>query len=408
MLYLIDGNSYLYRAFYALPPMFNSKGQRTNAVLGFTRMLRSILKNKDLTHLIVVFDWPNASFSRKEKFAEYKIQRQKMPEGLIGQKELLRNILAALQIQVIEMPKVEADDVIGSLSQQFCSQGIKILSSDKDMCQLVNHSVLIYDGMKNMIIDREKTLDKMGVFPEQIIDLLSLMGDSSDNIPGVKGIGPKTAIKLLQEFGDLNWIYDNLEQIKWSTHNKLTEYKEMAFLSYDLATICTDLKLDIKLLNTQYSEEKLKKEDIKKELLKIFTELDFTRIGKEFDLEEMNITQNSKLKKIKASPLTKKEQIEKLILDIRGEKQFNISFLSTKEKNEILIFYWKKTFSFDLQQKNSNLEEYFLNNILEIIKQKKDKLNIFNYKKFIKKSNAYLQKININSLKGKEQISFGF
>lgn len=252
-LILVDGSSYLYRAFYALPPLSNSKGQPTGAVRGVTAMLKKLLADYAPERLAVVFDARGKTF-RDELFKEYKANRPPMPEDMTAQIEPLHALVKALGFPVLQIPGVEADDVIGTLAKQAADSGMPVLIStgDKDMGQLVNARVTLVNTMTGTVLDRDGVKQKFDVWPEQIIDYLALVGDSSDNIPGVSGIGPKTAAPLLAHFGTLESLYARLDEVPQlairgakQLSEKLRAQKDQAMLSRQLAVIRCDVKLPV-------------------------------------------------------------------------------------------------------------------------------------------------------------------
>lgn len=253
-LVLVDGSSYLYRAFHAFPPLTNSKGSPTGAMYGVLNMLRSLISQCQPSHIVVVFDAKGKTF-RDELFAEYKSHRPPMPDDLRAQIEPLHKMVEAMGIPLLVVPGVEADDVIGTLAKEAAAKGRDVLIStgDKDMAQLVTPLITLINTMNNTILGPEEVCEKYGVPPELIIDFLALMGDSSDNIPGVPGVGEKTAQALLQGLGGLDSLYSQLDKIAQLSFRgaktlapKLEQHKEAAYLSYKLATIKTDVELDIK------------------------------------------------------------------------------------------------------------------------------------------------------------------
>ncbi len=252
-LYLIDGSSYLYRAFHALPPLTSADGRPTGAVYGVVNMLNKFLQETEPTHIAVLFDARGKTF-RDEIFAEYKAQRPSMPDDLRAQIEPLHATVRALGLPIVQVPGVEADDVIGTFCTQARAAGWKTVVStiDKDMAQLVNDDVRLVNTMFDTQLDRDGVVAKFGVQPEQIVDYLALVGDTSDNIPGVPGVGQKSAAGLLGTFGDLDGIYANLENLADAKvrgakriAEKLTEHREDAYLSRQLATIRCDLELEL-------------------------------------------------------------------------------------------------------------------------------------------------------------------
>ena len=252
-LVLVDGSSYLYRAFHAFPPLTNSAGEPTGAMYGVLNMLKSLISQVQPSHLAVVFDAKGKTF-RDEMFEQYKSHRPPMPDDLRKQIQPLHDIIRALGIPLLVIEGVEADDVIGTLAVAASKANQKVLIStgDKDMAQLVDDNIMLINTMNNTLLDREAVIEKYGIPPELIIDYLALMGDSADNIPGVAGVGEKTALGLLQGIGSMAEIYANLDKVSElpirgakKLGDKLLAEKEMADLSYRLATIKTDVALDI-------------------------------------------------------------------------------------------------------------------------------------------------------------------
>ena len=252
-LVLVDGSSYLYRAFHAFPPLTNSAGEPTGAMYGVLNMLKSLISQVQPSHIAVVFDAKGKTF-RDEMFEQYKSHRPPMPDDLRKQIQPLHDIIRALGIPLLVIEGVEADDVIGTLAVAASKANKKVLIStgDKDMAQLVDDNIMLINTMNNTLLDREAVIEKYGIPPELIIDYLALMGDSADNIPGVAGVGEKTALGLLQGIGSMAEIYANLDKVAElpirgakKLGDKLLAEKEMADLSYRLAMIKTDVALDI-------------------------------------------------------------------------------------------------------------------------------------------------------------------
>ncbi|MBE4006875.1 DNA polymerase I [Vibrio parahaemolyticus] len=276
-LILIDGSSYLYRAFHAYPGTMSNGEIPTNAVYGVVNMLRSMMRQFASERIAVVFDAKGKTF-RDEMYSEYKVNRPPMPDDLRCQIEPLHNVIRAMGLPLICVPGVEADDVIGTLAYQASQQGMPVLIStgDKDMAQLVDDNITLINTMTNVVMDREGVVEKFGIPPELIIDYLALMGDKVDNIPGVPGVGDKTATALLQGIGGLTKLYENLDDIaalgfrgSKTMAKKLVDNKDNAMLSYELATI----KLDVELEETP--ESLLKAEPNKDELIKLYGQLTF-------------------------------------------------------------------------------------------------------------------------------------
>ncbi|CAM3060165.1 DNA polymerase I [Vibrio mytili] len=276
-LILIDGSSYLYRAFHAYPGTMSNGEIPTNAVYGVVNMLRSMMRQFASERIAVVFDAKGKTF-RDDMYPEYKANRPPMPDDLRCQIEPLHNVIRAMGLPLICVPGVEADDVIGTLAHQASQKGMPVLIStgDKDMAQLVDDNITLINTMTNVVMDREGVVEKFGIPPELIIDYLALMGDKVDNIPGVPGVGDKTATALLQGIGSLEKLYENLDDIaplgfrgSKTMAKKLIDNKENAMLSYELATI----KLDVELEETP--ESLVKGEPNKDELIQLYGQLTF-------------------------------------------------------------------------------------------------------------------------------------
>ena len=245
-LILVDGSSYLYRAFHALPPLSNSQGQPTGAVLGVLNMLNKMIKEESPERIAVVFDAPGRTF-RDDLFDQYKAHRAPMPDDLRSQVKPLLDVVAAMGLPLLRVPGVEADDVIGTLAIQGAASGYNVLIStgDKDMAQLVGPQVELINTMSNTRLDRAGVKAKFDVFPEQIIDYLALVGDSSDNIPGITGVGPKTAAKWLNQYQTLNELIAHAGDIGGKVGENLRNELAILELSRKLATIDTALSLEV-------------------------------------------------------------------------------------------------------------------------------------------------------------------
>lgn len=252
-LILVDGSSYLYRAFHALPPLTTSKGQPTGAIKGVVNMLRRLEKDYPESPIAVVFDAKGKTF-RDDMYKDYKANRPPMPDDLRSQIEPLHELIRAMGLPLLIVEGVEADDVIGTLAREGTEKGLPVVVStgDKDMAQLVNEHITLVNTMTDTVMDIDGVKAKFGIPPELIIDYLALMGDKVDNIPGVPGVGEKTALALLQNLGGLNDIYTRLDEIaslsfrgSKSMAKKLEENRDNAYLSYELATIKTDVPLEL-------------------------------------------------------------------------------------------------------------------------------------------------------------------
>ena len=254
-LILVDGSSYLYRAFHALPPLTNSKGKPTGAVKGVINMMRRLQKDYPQSTHVVVFDAKGKTF-RDEIYSDYKAHRPPMPDDLRLQIEPIHKIIQAMGMPMLVIEGVEADDVIGTLALQATAaeQPVVISTGDKDIAQMVNEHIVMENTMTNTLLDRAGVIEKFGIPPELIIDYLALLGDKSDNIPGVPGVGEKTALGLLQGLGGLDDVYARLDEVAGLEFRgaktmapKLEEHRELAYLSYKLATIKTDVEMDLAL-----------------------------------------------------------------------------------------------------------------------------------------------------------------
>lgn len=289
-LVLIDGNNIAYRAFFALPLLNTEKGVYTNAVYGFTNMLFRIIEEEQPTHMLVAFDAGKTTF-RHETYKEYKGGRQKTPPELSEQLPFIREVLDAMGIKRYEKELYEADDIIGTLAKRAQDSGFltKVVTGDKDMLQLVDdriHVVLTRKGIADIVdYDAAEVYKRYELSPKQIIDLKGLMGDPSDNIPGVPGVGEKTAIKLLKQFGTVEGVYENLDAVTGKKlREKLEENKELALMSKRIATIATDAPIDVDLNDLVY------KKAFNEPLISLFKELEFhsllDRIGAEETIAE--------------------------------------------------------------------------------------------------------------------------
>ncbi|MDP3049375.1 MAG: DNA polymerase I [Thermodesulfovibrionales bacterium] len=275
-LYLIDGNSYVYRAFYAIKGLTNSKGFPTNAIYGFTTTLLKIIREKKPDGVAVFFDTPEMT-ERHRIFKEYKAQRPETPNELVRQLPRIREMIDAFNISIFEMPGYEADDLIGTVAKEAGKKrsNVFIVTADKDMLQLIDENIKIYDPVKDRILDNEYVKEKFGVAPEKVPEFMALTGDAADNIPGIKGIGEKTAKELLTTFKGLDELLSHPEMIKKERLRSLvSENADIARLSKRLATIDTSVPMDFDL-----KEFRLKEPDWHK-LLSLFSEFEFTSLKK--------------------------------------------------------------------------------------------------------------------------------
>ncbi len=275
-LILIDGSSYLYRAFYALPPLTSPKGEPTGAIYGFIRMLSKLLNELNPEYIAVVFDLPGKTF-RHEEYKEYKATRKETPDDLKIQIPKLKEIIKLWGIKILEIPGYEADDIIATLVRKGKEKGFEVIivTPDKDMIQLIEDGVYIFNPVTEEMFDREKVKIKYGIYPEQFVDYLAVVGDTVDNIIGVKGVGPKTAQKLLEEYGNIENILKNLNELKPRIKEAFEEAVDRLEQNRFLVKLKTDVNLDIE-------PEELKKE--KADLMalkKKFEELGFKSLLKE-------------------------------------------------------------------------------------------------------------------------------
>ncbi len=281
-LFLVDGSAYIFRAFFAIPPLTNSAGLPTNAIFGFTNILLKFLKQYQPHYVAVALDAGRVTF-RNELFAEYKGNRPEAPADLVPQFPYFRKVLDALNLPLLELPGYEADDIIATLCDRLAQQGCElvVVSSDKDLMQLVTDGIKLLDSAKDRWIGKEEVREKFGVTPEQVIEVMGLMGDAVDNIPGVKGIGEKTASALIQQFQTLENLFahlDEIEQMKLRGAKRIRQIletgKDKAFLSRDLATVKRDVPIEVGLPELQFTGFNLEK------IRTLFTELEFTNLIK--------------------------------------------------------------------------------------------------------------------------------
>jgi DNA polymerase-1 len=275
-LYLIDGHSYFYRAFHAIKNLSNSKGIPTNAIFGFTNMLFKLLREKKPDAIAIVLDSPVPT-ERHRIYEEYKSQRPEMPDDLKSQIPHMKKIVEAFRIPSFEMPGYEADDILGTIAKKAAASGVDvfILSGDKDMMQLVSDRIKIYDPMKEVLIDEEAVIVKFGVPPERVVEVMALTGDAIDNIPGVKGIGEKTAKDLISNVDSLDELIDHPEKIRNERIRKMiSENIETIRLSKTLATLDTGLQVEVDMKDLEVGEPDWPS------LLKMFSEFEFSSLIK--------------------------------------------------------------------------------------------------------------------------------
>lgn len=318
-LFLIDGNSFCYRAFYAIRALSNSKGQPTNAIYGFITMINKIIKDEKPDYLAIAFDLKGPTF-RHKKFEQYKIHRKPMPDELVDQMPIIKDVVRAYNIPVFELQGYEADDILATLTKSAVAAGyeVYIVTGDKDMLQLVGPHVRVYNVHKEgLIYDKGAVKERYGVPPEGIVDLIALMGDASDNIPGVTGIGEVTAKKLMEDFGSLDNVIAGADRIKSeSLRRKIIEYKDQALMSKDLATVDAEVPIDVDLEKLRLAEPD------KEKLYGIYSELEFRSLLKDYSAPGKQISGKYELVEGDAS-------LKRLIKELSGQKEFALDFETT-------------------------------------------------------------------------------
>ncbi|MGB7575729.1 MAG: DNA polymerase I [Thermodesulfobacteriota bacterium] len=318
-LYIIDGSSYLYRAFFAIGHLSNSKGLPTNATYGFTQMLLKVLKEHRPDYLAIIFDSKAPTF-RSEIYKEYKANRPAMPEGLTPQIPYIKKIINGYQIALLEMEGYEADDLIGTVAKRLESEvDVVIITGDKDILQLVNDRTQVYDTMKEKRFGVEEVIQRFGVSPEQVVEVMGLAGDAIDNIPGVPGIGEKTAIQLIKTYGSIENLLAHVEEIpqkRWKEN--LRTHGDLARLSRQLATIHTDVSINYRLEDFHLSPPDLKS------LKEIFKELEFNRLLKELSDEKASPSAGRDYRLI-----TDRNDLFALLEDLRKNATFSIDLETT-------------------------------------------------------------------------------
>jgi len=316
-LYLVDGSSYIYRAYYAIRHLSSPSGHPTNAIYGFVQMLLKLLKDHDPRHVAVVFDAGRTTF-RTELYPDYKANRAAMPDDLRVQMGPIREVVRAFNIPSLELAGFEADDIIGALAERFAASGgrVVVVTGDKDLMQIVSESVTLLDTMKDKQSGIPEVLERFGVGPELVPDILGLAGDSSDNIPGVPGIGEKTAIKLIAEYGSLDQLLERAAEIRGKNGEKLREFRDQALLSRRLATIERSVPIEIGL------EELVMREPDREALNDFFKRYGFTTLIKE-------LTGRATLSSTGYRAITSDPDLDELLRSLEQAGEFAIDLETT-------------------------------------------------------------------------------
>ena len=400
---LVDGSGYIFRAFYALPPMNRQDGTPTNAVYGFTSMMINLIHENKGNQILVVFDAKRKNF-RNDIYPEYKANRLETPPELIPQFPLIRQACDALNIDRIEMEGYEADDLIATYTRIAKVQGknVRIISADKDLMQLMQKGVVLHDPMKKRDLTEQDVIKKFGVRPSKVTEVQSLMGDSTDNIPGASGIGPKTAADLIQKFGDIEKLYKRLDEIKSKKQReKLTQDKENVFISKQLVTLDAHAPVDPNL--SVFPQKELDSEKI----LNFLKENNFQSLIKKLNIDVFSIAQKQPLPEISnisIKELNSNKDFEELTHLSQKEKVLAFD-IKTDDKESFItdIFFAPNTDNlYHLTLKQAQSLDLFSFAPNEIDSRTKESLNnIFNLDITflgydIKKSLHLLDKININ------------
>ena len=320
-IFLIDGSAFLYRAFHAIRSLSTSKGHPTNATFGFTRILLKLLKDNTPEYAVVFFDVKGPTF-RHKLYDQYKANRPPMPEELVAQLPDIKRIITALNIPTVEKQGFEADDLVGTYSKLAQKKGFEVImvTGDKDFIQLITENCTLWDPMKDTIKDVATIKEDMGIEPGQFIDVLGLAGDSADNIPGVQGVGPKTAIKLIAQFGSIENIYENIDSLKnkKKLYENLLNSKNIVLLSRKLATIDTSV-----IVRKGLEDFKLEAFDRKK-AFELFQEFEFKALAAEF---AQNADKSEKIYKL----MTTTKELEKLALVLENKEIFAVDTETTSK-----------------------------------------------------------------------------
>ena len=279
-LFLIDGSGYIYRAYFAIRHLSNSKGQATNAVYGFVNMLLKVVREQQPDHLAVVFDSKGPTF-RHELYPAYKANRAAMPDDLVPQVPVIKEVVRAFNMPAIELAGVEADDIIATLARRFAAEGLEVtvVTGDKDLMQVVSERIRLLDTMKDKVSGLEEVAERFGGTPAQVVEVQALAGDSSDNVPGVPGIGEKTAVELIRDFGNIDNLLANLDRVKGKRRENLEAFADQARLSWQLVKLRDDVPLTLDYASFALSPPN------REALTRLFKELEFHKLLQEFSAE---------------------------------------------------------------------------------------------------------------------------
>ncbi len=323
---LVDGSNYVYRAYYAIPHLTNSKGFPTNAIYGFTNMLLKLLRDLQPDYIVVTFDLKGATL-RHDEFADYKATRKPMPDDLIPQIPFIKDLVRGLSITVLEKQGVEADDIIGTLADRAGALGWKtiLVSGDKDLMQLVDENVTMIDTMKDKTYDVAAVKERFGVTPDKVTEILGLMGDTSDNIPGVPGIGPKTAQRLIEEYGSVEEVIRNTENLRnVKLRESFRRHAEQARMSRQLALIRRDIEINFDL------PDAIRREPDKEILSRLFSEFEFSSLLQEIKRGAGKVAQNCKI-------IQDHRELEHLIAQLQDLPEISLELISGKRSTADLI-----------------------------------------------------------------------
>lgn len=323
---LVDGSNYIYRAFYGLPLLTNSKGFPTNAIYGFTNMLLKLKRELQPDYIVVTFDLKGPT-TRHGEFEDYKATRKPMPDDLIPQVPFIKDVVRGFSICVLEKQGTEADDIIGTLTVQASEKGWRtaIISGDKDLMQLVDENVAMIDTMKDKTYDVAAVKEKFGVGPDKVVEILGLMGDTSDNIPGVPGIGPKTAQRLIEEYGSVEEVIKNSENMRnVKLRESFRQYADQARLSRQLASIRKDIEIDF-----DFQDAAVKEPD-KEVLAKLFSEFEFSSLLQE-------IKQDSAKPAKEYKQIADKRSLDEFIAHLKKSHEISLEIIFEKNQPTDLI-----------------------------------------------------------------------